>query len=424
MRSKETRQLNRSVLLNYFLEAATPRENWQIGMELEKMGRDARSGAPLPYDADGPSVLSVIEAIRAARGGDPILEADKLIGLDAEWGTISLEPGGQVEWSSRPAANLERLNEALQQHLGTMRDVASEVGVRWVEPAVDPVLPVDRMCWMPKARYEIMRPYLGERGGLAHRMMTQTASVQCAFDYSDPLDWTRKFRAAALLTPIAVALFANSSRIDGEESGYDCYRQVIWRDTDPARCGLPAIVFDDGFGPEAWLSWLLDVPTMFLHRARGLVPVGGIPFRELLQRAGCTALRHEDWETHISTVFTEVRSYDYIEVRSADLPPDSLALAVPAFWTGLLYDEDSLGSVLELGRTIPSHSSWLEAMVAASRDGLRGTIGGREIGDIASEILSTSLRGLKNAATFDGESGAGARAVKLLAEHRCLELVA
>ena len=43
------------------------------------MGRDARSGAALLYEGGRPSVLSVIEAIRAARGGDPILEADKLI---------------------------------------------------------------------------------------------------------------------------------------------------------------------------------------------------------------------------------------------------------------------------------------------------------------------------------------------------------
>jgi glutamate--cysteine ligase len=423
MSSKETRPLNRSVLLNYFLEAATPRVNWQVGMELEKMGRSAASGDPLPYDAPGPSVLSVLEAIRAERGGDPVFEANTLIGLDADWGTISLEPGGQVEWSSRPYSSLDDLETALERHLRMMEQVAHKIGVNWLESGVDPTLPVDQMPWMPKARYEIMRPYLGQRGALAHRMMTQTASIQCAFDYSDPEDWTRKFRAAALVTPLVVALFANSSRVDDRESGYQCYRQMIWRKTDPARCGLPAIIFDQGFGPEAWLDWLLQVPTIFLHRARGLVPVGGVPFDKLLERAGCTALKHEDWETHLSTVFTEVRSYDYIEVRSADLQPDRLAFSVPSFWTGLLYQEDSLNAALELGGVLRTYPDWLEAMDSAARLGLRGSIGRNEIGELAAELLSASLRGLKNGAACAGNSGGSARAVELLADHRCLELV-
>ena len=37
---------------------------------------------------------------------------------------------------------------------------------------------------------------------------TQTASIQCAFDFASEDDWARKFRAAALMTPVAVALFA------------------------------------------------------------------------------------------------------------------------------------------------------------------------------------------------------------------------
>ena len=109
--------------------------------------------------------------------------------------------------------------------------------------------------------------------------MTQTASIQCAFDYSDPRDWQRKFRAAAVLSPVATALFANSSRVDGADSGWASFRRRIWSETDPARCGLPPGTFDPGFDVEAWLDWVLDVPTMFVHRARGRVPAGGGRFR-------------------------------------------------------------------------------------------------------------------------------------------------
>ncbi len=226
------------------------------------------------------------------------------------------------------------------------------------------------------------------------------------------------------MTPLAVALFANSSHIDGEETGYVNYRQAIWRETDPERCGLPRAVFEPGFGLEAWLDWILDVPTMFVHRARGLLPVGGVPFRELLQRVGCTALKHEDWETHISTVFTDVRSYNYIEVRSADLQPDELAFSVPAFWTGILYQDDGIDAAFELGRDMASWEQWREAMDTTSRLGLAGRVGRRGVDQLAAEALSIALRGLKGGATCAGESGAGVAAVERLARHRRLELAA
>jgi glutamate--cysteine ligase len=391
-------------------------------MELEKLGRNAATGLPLAYEGDAPSVRGVIEFIRAERGGDPILEADKTIGIDAPWGAISLEPGGQVEWSSRPARSLGELGDALEAHLALMRRVESELGIRWLDDAADPDLPVDGMHWMPKARYKIMRPFLGARGRLAHRMMTQTASIQCAYDYSDSEDWKRKFVTASAVSPVAVALFANSPRMDGKETGYASYRQAIWRETDPERCGLPAVVFDPGFDIEAWLDWVLQVPTMFLHRARGRVPAGGVPFGTLLERAGCTAVRQEDWETHISTVFTDVRSYDYIEVRCADLQPDRLAFSVPSFWTGILYQDDSLDAAGDLVRGAMTHESWLEAMDSASRLGLKGRIGGRPLRDVAAEALSISVRGLKHGAACVGDTDAGIVAVERLAEHHCLEL--
>jgi glutamate--cysteine ligase len=272
------------------------------------------------------------------------------------------------------------------------------------------------MPWMPKARYGIMKPYLGRRGRLAHRMMTQTASIQCAFDYADPQDWRRKFLAGALLSPVVTALFANSSRMDGADSGYRSYRQAIWRETDPDRCALPAVVFEPDFGLEAWLDWILDVPTMFRHRARGLVPAGGVPFRKLMQRGGCDAVSPEDWETHISTIFTDVRSYTYIEVRSADLPPDDRIFAVPALWTGILYQDDALAAALELASGLHDFAVWSAAMESAARQGLDGVAAGSPLRDLAAETLSIAVEGLQNGGACAGESGAAARRLQKLAD--------
>ncbi|MCP3981599.1 MAG: glutamate--cysteine ligase [bacterium] len=414
--------LTRQNLLEYFTQAATPRDQWRVGMELERLGRRVSDGAPLPYGGDGATVRRVLETIHERRGGEPVMEAQNIIGIDAPWGGISLEPGGQVEWSSRPSDDLTSLEASLDQHLLTMRDIAGEFGVRWLETAVDPDLPLSDMTWMPKARYQIMRPYLGSRGGLAHRMMTQTASIQCAFDYESPQDWLRKFKASALLTPISVALFANSARIDGEDTGHVCYRQTIWRDTDPDRCGLPSIVFEPHFDLEAWLDWILAVPTIFRHRGRGLVPAGGVPFSQLMQLHGCDAIRHDDWETHVSTIFTEVRSYTYLEVRSTDVQPDPLVFDVPTFWTGILYGGgDTLEAALRLGEPFDSHEGWIEGVRLAAERGLDAPAGGRTLREVAAEVLGVAVAGLQSAAACVADAGPYADRLERLAERHGLE---
>jgi glutamate--cysteine ligase len=400
-------------LAQYFRDSFRTRDQWVVGIEVEMMGRDAGTGRPLPYDAAGPSVRRVLEAYSDLRSGSPVLEGDHLIGLDAPWGNISLEPGGQVEWSSRPAPTLDELGSALDEHLGAMIAVAASTGVRWLDVAVEPEVALSDMPWMPKARYEIMRKIMGTRGRLAHRMMTQTASIQCAFDYASDADWTRKFRAAALLGPVAVALFANSSRVDGHDSGWASYRQAIWRETDPSRCDLPAVVFDPAFGIDAWVEWACDVPTLFLRRGSGLVASGGSTFRALLARQGCDGVTMDDWELHLSSIFTEVRSYSYLEVRSADLLPGTLVLAVPSLWAGLLYDDAALDEALALGKRFDGLDAWRRGMDTAARHGLAGEIDGTPLAAMAAQALGIARRALR--------SEAGDRALARIAAHRGLE---
>jgi len=250
-------------------------------------------------------------------------------------------------------------------------------------------------------------------------MMTQTASVQCAFDFASDEDWTRKFRAAALMTPIAIALFANSSRIDGRESGWASYRQAIWRETDPDRCDLPDVVFDRGFGIEPWVEWVCDVPTLFLRRESGLIASGGTPLRAMLSRCGCDAVTMEDWELHLSSIFTEVRSYGYIEVRSADLQPGPLLLAVPAFWTDLLYDDGALDDALAMGKPFDDPTRWRRGMDEAARRGLSGVVDGTPIAELAARAVARSSESLYGGAACAG-SGAGAEALSRLARAKGL----
>jgi len=408
-------------LADYFRESFRPRREWLIGIEVEAMGLDAASGRPLPYEGAPATVRAAVEAYLAMRGGEAILEGDRPIGGEGPWGGLSLEPGGPFEWSSRPAAGLLALARDLAAHQAAMREVAARIGARWLDVAVQPDAPLEAMPWMLKARYRIMREIMGAKGRLAHRMMTQTASIQCAFDYASEEDWTRKFRAAALLAPVAVALFANSSRADGRESGWASYRQAIWRETDPARCDMPDAVFAPGFGIDRWVDWVCDVPTLFLRRGSGLIPSGGRPFRALLARGGCDGVTMEDWELHLSSIFTEVRSYSYLEVRSADLQRDELVLSVPALWAGLLYDDDALSDALAIGRPFDSPAAWRRAMEAAARSGLAGTVDGHRLSDLASRTVARARASLAQGGACP-DAAAGIEALDRLIAHRAPSL--
>src|SRR5690606_33816196 len=66
--------------------------------------------------------------------------------------------------------------------------------------------------------------------------------------------------------PIATALFADSPFTEGKPNGYLSYRSHIWTDTDPDRTGMLDFVFEDGFGYERYVDYLLDVPMYFSYR--------------------------------------------------------------------------------------------------------------------------------------------------------------
>ena len=426
MGSVECGQLNRSMLLDYFERAAKPRERWMVGMEVERMGRTL-AGLPLPYsppahDPAAPSVRGAIEAYRELRGGTPVFEGPNIIGLNAEWGNISLEPGGQFEWSSRPYVDLGELIQAADKHHRALQQLAARLKLQWLDVAVEPDLALEQMPWMPKARYNIMRPFLGARGSLAHRMMTQSAAIQVAFDYADPTDWLKKFQTAAFLSPVATALFANSRRIDGTDSGHACYRHVIWQHTDPDRCGLPAAAFAKDFSLDHWLDWLLDVPSIFRHRAKGRVPTEGARFSDLMRLTGCDTVQMKDWESHVSTVFTDVRSYTYLEIRTADLQPAEWVSAVATLWTGLLYDEQSLDQAHELAQRWSSQSSWSEGMAAAARDGLEADCAGTRLAELAGRTVQLAIDGLRRGAACVPAPDGPASLLERFAAHRRLPL--
>ena len=48
----------------------------------------------------------------------------------------------------------------------------------------------------------------------------------------------------------------------------------------------------------------------------------------------------DDWADHLTTLFPDVRLKRFLEMRGADAGSFAQIAALPALWTGLLYDQD------------------------------------------------------------------------------------
>jgi len=205
---------------------------------------------------------------------------------------------------------------------------------------------------MPKGRYKIMRDYMPKVGTLGLDMMTRTCTVQVNLDYASEADMIKKFRVSLALQPIATALFADSPFTEGKPNGYLSYRSHIWTDTDKNRTGMLDFVFDEGFGFERYVDYLLDVPMYFTYRNKEYIDCAGLSFRDFLKgelpNLPGVLPTMKDWADHMTTAFPEVRLKQYLEMRGADGGPWNRLCALPAFWVGLLYDQTALDAAWDL----------------------------------------------------------------------------
>jgi len=387
-------------LAEYLESGCKPTEDWRIGTEHEKFGYCKDSLMPLPYEGER-SVLAVMEGLRDLHGWAPVLEADKLIGLEKDGANVSLEPGGQLELSGAPLRTIHETCDEVNTHLRDVKDIASKVGVGFIGLGAAPQWSHEQMPVMPKGRYKLMTDYMDSVGTMGKTMMYRTCTVQVNLDFASEADMVQKFRVALALQPVATALFANSPFLDGKPNGMKSWRSNVWKHLDDARTGMLPFVFEDGMGFERYVDYALDVPMYFVYRDGKYINALGQSFRDFLN-GKLPALPGEvptlsDWADHLTTIFPEARIKKFMEMRGADGGPWRRLCALPAFWTGLMYDQTSLDAAWDLvkGWDTETRQAWRDA---APVDALQASVGGTSMRDLAAQVLDISREGLKRRA--------------------------
>ncbi len=389
----------RDDLVAWFEKGIKPKARYLIGTEHEKFTFSLKDHARVAYEGHH-SIRTLLEGMQMLLGWEPIMEGPNVIGLFdvTHGGAISLEPGGQFELSGAPLATVHQTWAELTAHLVQLREVANPLGIGFLGLGMTPTWSRAQVPMMPKGRYRIMTNYMPKVGRLGLDMMYRTCTVQVNLDYCSEADMVKKLRVSLALQPVATALFANSPFTEGKPNGFLSFRSEIWRDTDAARSGMLPWTFEPGMGFERWVDYALDVPMYFVKRGDKYHDVAGQSFRDLLagklpslpgERATIS-----DWANHVSTIFPEVRLKRYLEMRGADGGPWRRLPALPAFWVGLLYDDDCLEAAWDMVK------DWTAAERQKLRDevphlGFAATVRGRSLLDLAKQCLVLADAGLK-----------------------------
>ncbi|EKF59136.1 gamma-glutamylcysteine synthetase [Agrobacterium albertimagni AOL15] len=392
----------------YMAAGSKPKEQFRIGTEHEKFAFFRADNSPVPYHGDA-SISALLKGMQEKLGWEPIMDGENIIGLGEQhgMGAISIEPGGQFELSGAPVETLHQTCKESNQHLAVLRDVAEPMGIRFLGIGGSPKWSLAETPRMPKSRYDIMTRYMPKVGSQGLDMMYRTCTIQVNLDFSSEADMRQKMRVSMKLQSLATALFASSPFTEGKPNGLLSWRGDIWRDTDNQRAGVLPFTFSKDFSFGDYVAWAIDAPMYFIVRDGRYHDCTHITFRQFMDGA----LKGEvaewepqlgDWTNHLSTLFPDVRLKRFLEMRGADGGPWRRICALPALWVGLLYDETALAAADELT------ANWTVEDVIAMRDavpaqGLKASVAGRPLMEVAREVVEMSRAGLKARGQLNSE---------------------
>lgn len=331
-------------LVQLFHHSARTRSDWMIGIEYEMFGQIHNGQKPLPYEGPLSITSFYTHLLKASQSTDdpfaPIMEGDNLVGLSGKRAVIALEPGGQIEIAARPHHRLDDATTSFRELVEEITSAAASLNIELFAVGIHPNAGHEDMAFVKKARYDIMRAHMQGLHGLGLDMMTRSCAIQINLDYENERDLVAKARLGATLVPFYSVLCSSSAFVDGKPANLALARGNVWRKTDPARTGIPALIFVPNFGYEAWINMVLDVPMYFIRRGQTYHDARNASFRQFMAH-GFMGHRAtvRDFMDHMSTVFTDIRLKPILELRSADSLPVPFVNALTALTWALFYDD-------------------------------------------------------------------------------------
>ena len=373
-------------IINYFLSGA--KKNVFIGVENEKFLFQEKNNVRATYS----DIKKVFEILIKKFEWKEVKENENIVGLKIDGKSISLEPGNQIELSGDKLSNIHEVCSESYDFQNKLDQICKEIGLKTMSIGYDPITKLSNAPKNPKQRYKLMTKEMPKGGKLSLNMMYQTSGTQINLDYLSEDDFKKKFKIISYLTPISIAIFANSTILENKPSGYLSYRSKVWQNT--SRGGLPKI-FLENMDFEKYADFAINFPLLFIYKNNDHKNLNNKTFGDFMKGSLSEVNNHlptfEDLELHLSTIFTEIRLKKYIEMRSLDACEWDCHCAGPAFYTGLIYGK--LDESLDLIKDWKSEDV-LKAYLDAPKKGLKTEINGKSILEWGKILLNISNRGL------------------------------
>ena len=324
-------------LLEIFISGCKTTQS--IGVESEKILVSKDNYKAIEYK-DAVKILNSFDENEWQR----IFEDGNLMGLKGKVGAITLEPGSQIEISLKPYETMEEITKYLNDFYSKLSLYADKIGAKVLNAGIQPISTYEDINIIPKKRYEYMTKYLPSKGLTPFVMMRETAGIQVNFDYKSEEDAIFKLSLALKMSPVISAIYANSSMRNGKQTGYKSFRANSWLNVDEDRCGyISKKLFEkpEDFTFADYVEILLDIPMIFIQKGKNYF-YAPQTFREYMQK-GYNGIKADisDWETHLSLYFPDVRLKSYVEIRNHDAQNECMTYTVPAFWKGIMYNEEA-----------------------------------------------------------------------------------
>ncbi len=392
---------SRDDLVTWIAAGERPTGNLLIGTEHEKFVFRKKGLAPVAYDGrDG--IRALMEGMIERFGWEPIMEGRNIIALKRPEGqgteNVSLEPGGQFELSGAPLPTLHEVAAETAKHLEEVKTIGSDLGLGFLGAGFSPNWTLDEVPQMPKQRYGVMTRYMPQVGKHGLDMMYRTCTIQVNLDFRSESDMVKKFRVSLALQALAMALFAASPFKEGKPNGFKTLRSEVWRDTDRNRTGLLPFVFENGMCYDRYVEYALGVPMYFVYRDGTYIDVAGASFRDFmagkLPQLPGERPTVDDWSDHLTTLFPEVRMKRFLEMRGADSGSQAKITALPAFWVGLLYDNNALDAAWDMIKGW-SDDERQDLRNEVPKHALQGRFRRMKVLDLAREAMKISRHGLE-----------------------------
>ena len=256
-------------------------------------------------------------------------------------GYFSLEPGGQVEWSSPPYRDIKDLEISLLSYKRLLDKVLKKRGLRSLYIGVDPFYDPENIDLISQKKYQLMNKNMEKKDILGKWMMRNTSSIQINYDIVDEKDLEEIMFIADCIHPVSSYLFSNSPFKLGKSTGEFNLRNHIWENTDKDRCRT---LFDHKIKHpnnllHNYIAFMYEVPGIFQLNDELEIRGTDLKLGEILKnRLKKNKLRDEDIQIALHQIFTNVRLKSLIEVRDFDCLPFKYILAPVSFFTGLIGD--------------------------------------------------------------------------------------